>query len=103
MASNTALFKPIYRSSWALVVGINDYKSAPPLGYACQDAEAIAELLKSQLRFPEENVDVLLDADASREGIMSSFLRLSGNDVDPDDRIVFFFAGHGTTRIGQVV
>ena len=36
---------PKYSSSRALVIGINAYKTAPPLGYAVSDATAVAVIL----------------------------------------------------------
>lgn len=95
------MYKPEYASSWALVIGINDYKSAPPLGYARQDAEGFAESLKTRFAFPPDNVTVLLDAEATRERIHSEFLALAKDSVQPDDRIAVFFAGHGCTRVAR--
>jgi len=96
-----SVYEAKYSKSWALVIGINDYHHVPPLGYACQDAQAIASLLGSTLGFPDGGVALLLDKDASRSGIMSSFLRFTGEDVSSDDRVVVFFAGHGCTRTGR--
>ncbi len=95
------MYEPKYSKSWALVIGINDYEHVSPLGYACQDAQAIASLLGSTLEFSDGGVALLLDKDASRSGIMSSFLKFTGEDVSSDDRIVVFFAGHGCTRTGR--
>ena len=99
--SNRAVYKPIYENSWALVIGINDYQTAPALGYARQDAEAVYELLVSRFDFPRENVTILTDQSASREGILKSFLHFSDGGIAPDDRIIVFFAGHGSTRPGR--
>lgn len=100
-ALENPLYCPEYASSRALIVGINDYESAPPLGYARQDAEAFAEVLKSSFGFPTENIRILLDREASRSEILSSFLEYAEDDVTPDDRLVVFFAGHGHTRTGS--
>lgn len=99
--ANEIIYKPTYRSSWALVVGINAYQHSSPLEYACQDAKAIKELLTTKLGFPNENVELLLDENASRSRIMCSFLRFAEDHIHRDDRIVFFFAGHGCTRTGH--
>ena len=99
--SNKAVYKPTYETSWALVIGINDYHKAPPLGYARQDAEAIYEVLVSKFDFPKENVTILTDESASREGILKSFLHFGNGSVAPDDRMIVFFAGHGYTRTGK--
>ena len=34
-----------YENSWALLIGINSYENAPPLGYAANDAEAVRDSL----------------------------------------------------------
>src|SRR5687767_9324362 len=95
-----SVFAPRYRESWALIIGINAYAHAPPLGYACNDATAVAAHLRDVLGFPDGNVRLLLDDSATRQAIMDDFLRLA-DDVGPDDRVLVFFAGHGYTRRGR--
>ena len=93
-------YSPEYLSSHALIVGINNYQSASPLGYAINDAEAIAKLLIDEFGFDEENVLLLTDANATRARIMDSFLSYASKS-DINDRILFFFAGHGHTVSGR--
>lgn len=95
------VYRPRYANSWALVIGINEYQLASPLGYARQDAEAFAEVLASRHNFPKENLTVLLDEDATKLNILSEFHRFQQEHVSPDDRIAVFFAGHGMTRTGN--
>lgn len=52
-------FQPKYENSHALVVGVNRYTKAPPLGFACNDAVAVAGVLKDRFGFPEANVRLL--------------------------------------------
>lgn len=99
--SSKTVYQPRYANSWALVIGINEYEIASPLGYARQDAEAFAEVLAKHHSFPQDNVTVLLDQDATKERILSEFHRFQKEDVSPDDRIAVFFAGHGLTRTGN--
>lgn len=99
--SSTSIYRPVYENSWALVIGINRYTSAPPLGYAKQDAEAFANALTANFGFPSTNIVTLFDEAASRESILSSFLHYADAGVSPDDRIAVFFAGHGCTRTGR--
>lgn len=96
---NTA-YSPEYLSSHALIVGINNYQVASPLGYAINDAEAIAQLLVDEFGFDEENVLLLTDANATKARIMDSFLSYASKS-DINDRILFFFAGHGHTVSGR--
>jgi hypothetical protein len=99
--SSKTIYQPRYAKSWALVIGINEYQIASPLGFARQDAEAFAEVLTTRHSFSPESVTVLLDGDATKEKILSEFHRFQKEDVSPDDRIAVFFAGHGLTRTGN--
>lgn len=94
------LLKTHYAESHALVIGINDYQNGSPLAYAVSDALGVREALTSRLEFPEGNVTMLLDGEATRANILRSFLRYTDETVGLDDRILIFFAGHGMTRNG---
>jgi peptidoglycan/xylan/chitin deacetylase (PgdA/CDA1 family)/TolA-binding protein len=90
----------LYRESWAVVIGINDYAKWPKLSYAVNDAKGVRELLVEKFRFKAENIQVLLDADATRERILSALGDVLSDSakVKRDDRVFVFFAGHGVTR-----
>ncbi|MBM3811401.1 MAG: tetratricopeptide repeat protein [Acidimicrobiia bacterium] len=96
----SAPVKPLYRESWAVIIGINDYRNWPRLRHAVRDADAVEQALVSKFGFRPENVRKLTDREATRERIMA----LLGDELsDPDkvhreDRLFFFFAGHGATR-----
>lgn len=89
-----------YETSRALIIGINQYENASPLGYAVNDAKEISEILISELGFEKENVTYLVDKEATKSNILRSFLRFSNEDVKVDDRLFVFFAGHGHTKAG---
>lgn len=95
------IFKPEYRKSWALIIGINNYLNVSPLGYARNDAEAIANILEKKFDFKKENITLLLDKEATKKKIMSSFLKFAQENVKPNDRVLVFFAGHGHTITGN--
>lgn len=91
---------PMYRESWAVVVGIDAYRRWPRLSYAANDARAVQNLLVRRFLFKPENVTLLLDEKATRESILAA---LGDRLADParvskDDRVFVFFAGHGATR-----
>lgn len=96
-----AIYKPNYQNSWALIIGINKYTKASPLEYACNDANAVTDVLKGNFNFSESNITLLTDEAATRDAIVSAFLELATEKVNPDDRILFFFAGHGHTVTGK--
>ena len=90
----------LYRESWAVVVGVNAYKSWPRLSYAVNDAQAVRDMLVHTYAFPADHVTTLLDGEATREKILAA---LGDNLADAkkvahDDRVFVFFAGHGVTR-----
>ena len=89
-----------YRQSWAVIIGINDYQTWPKLRYAVNDANAIEQTLVNKFGFHHENIFKLTDGEATRQRIM----QVMGDEltnpskVSHDDRVFFFFAGHGATR-----
>lgn len=81
--------------SWAVVIGINEYKNdIPKLRYAVADAEAVGRELEAR----GFSVTRLLDREATRDRI----LEVLGDDLPaqmkPDDRLLIFYAGHGETK-----
>lgn len=92
--------RPEYSASYALVVGIDEYVVALPLSYAVSDAESVRTALVSRFGFPEENTRFLVNDQATRSNIMSSYLAFGEEATERDDRLVVFFAGHGLTRSG---
>ena len=89
-----------YRESYAVIIGINDYQSWPKLRYAVNDANGIEQTLITRFGFKRENIRKLLNGDATRQRILEVLGDefTDGNKVKRDDRVFFFFAGHGATR-----
>jgi hypothetical protein len=84
-------------TGWAAVIGINTYQhpEIPALSYAVNDARSVAAALE-RLGFTSERIFLLLDAQATRQGIESVLYdRLRAAGVN--DRLFVFFAGHGET------
>jgi hypothetical protein len=94
------LLKTHYSNSRGLIIGIDKYKNASPLSYAVSDAEEVKDVLIKELSFPAENITCLIDDQASKDAILRAFMRFTGADIDLDERIFVFFAGHGHTRTG---
>lgn len=95
--SHSSTYKPQYGASHALVVGIDNYEHTSPLSFAVNDAKAVAQCLIDRFDFPAGNIQVLGGGDATRAEILKAFMSFAGREVAPDDRILFFFAGHGYT------
>nr|WP_307742660.1 polysaccharide deacetylase family protein [Massilia varians] len=88
-----------YANSWAIVVGIDKYQKWPQLQYAVRDAEGVGQLLVQKFGFAAERVITLKNEQATRTGILAAFHdKLAHGNLQPNDRIFVFFAGHGATR-----
>jgi len=92
--------RKLYRESWAVVIGVNDYQNWPKLRYAVNDANSVEEVLATRFGFPRDHIRKLLNGEATRQRIM----QVLGDElsdsrkVQREDRVFFFFAGHGATR-----
>ena len=79
-----------------LLVGINSYPTMPLRG-CINDIENMCALLKQQYSIADENVQLLLDADATKAGIEEKLRWLAQpDDGDGPPLRVFHFSGHGT-------
>lgn len=92
-----SVFSTEYGKSLAVIVGINDYSHLGRLRGASSDASAVADLLVGEFGFDSEDVFILLDQEATRPNILDH-LELVAQRAEPNDRVIFFFAGHGITR-----
>ncbi|KAK0215284.1 peptidase C14, caspase domain-containing protein, partial [Armillaria nabsnona] len=93
---------------WAVVIGIDGYKTSPLRG-CVSDAKMVAEYLIDNLRVPESHIQLLLSTDSkectvsgnnspTRATIVKAILGLSTNsEIHRGDNIIIYFAGHGTT------
>lgn len=80
-----------------LAVGINQYKNPSlNLNYGVSDAKGISGFFERQKQlFGEVKVTEVLDAKATREGILQGISGLRG--TKPEDLVVVYLAGHGET------
>ena len=88
----------IYDNSYALIIGINDYTntSSPKLKYAVNDAKAINGLLVNKFWFKDENIQLLLDKEATFSSIRNALYSVS-RLANINDRVLIYFSGHGQT------
>ncbi|MDX1548575.1 MAG: caspase family protein, partial [Rhodothermales bacterium] len=83
----------------ALLVGINTYPNLTrfsQLKGAANDVARMHTLLTTRYAFPPENVRVLLDEAATREGILAAFREHLVANARAGDIVVFHFSGHGS-------
>jgi hypothetical protein len=85
----------------ALLVGIDHYEAPGrssdygDLEGAVRDAKAIGEILVRRFGFRREDVTVLSERDATREGILAALGRVL-DASQPGDLVVFEYSGHGS-------
>jgi hypothetical protein len=83
----------IYKESYALVIGVSDYrKDWPDLPGVKQDVQAVRGALE------DHGFKVVSVADPTRRQLEDQFNGfISAHGQDPDNRLLFYFAGHGHT------
>jgi hypothetical protein len=88
---------------WALLIGINKYPklaSRYQLRGCVNDVELMAGILRDNFGFPEGNIKVLPNQEATRDDILAAMFALVDR-VGRDDIVVFHFSGHGSQRTAQ--
>ena len=105
-------------TAYIIAVGVNEYANSQyNLKYAVADARSVGdEMRRKQTQIGDfERVEVieLLDANATKENILSVIKRLAGQPgpptlkagpsdglkrVEPEDTVIIYYAGHGTAQ-----
>lgn len=84
---------------YALVVGIDSYQSPTIAGLqgACADAAALSSKLTEGLKFPKNQVSLLLSSDAAKptKSVILAKLASLADLARPGDTVIVSFAGHG--------
>jgi hypothetical protein len=83
---------------YAVIVGVADYPGTiNDLNYTDDDATGLYNnLLEDDLRWAPGRMQLLVDAQASRDAIYDA-ISVFASDGDADDVFLFYFSGHGTT------
>lgn len=77
--------------TYVLVIGVSDYRNGNnPLSQTTKDAKEFSEMMKTQTK----NVTLLTSKYATHDGVLEK-LRAICNRAGKQDRIIFFFSGHG--------
>lgn len=83
---------------WAVVIGINDYPNIRKLKYAVNDARLFYDHLVKYNQIPAENVDLLINREATITRLRSTLGTHLKNRAGKEDMVIIFFAGHGATE-----
>lgn len=94
------MYSANYNERYALIIGINSYKKASPLEYACNDAQEIKDILIDNFKYKEENIVLLLDIQATKDNIMNRYMEFI-RKTDYNDNVIIFYAGHGYTEMSS--
>lgn len=90
-----ALFSELEAKKYALIIAIGDYPSYT--GWtaisSANDVSLVQDALKSQ-GFTEDNISVLINRDATKQGIIDAFESLKSR-IEDGDIVVIHFSGHG--------
>lgn len=87
--------KALYSRSLAVVIGINQYENWPALEFATADARAVKTALENS-GFDE--IVMILDNEATQRRILTELFDRLPKMVEHNDRVLFYFAGHGQTE-----
>jgi hypothetical protein len=85
----------LYGKSFAVVIGINRYEKVPALEFAVKDATAIGKRLE-ETGF--DQITMIIDNEATQRRILSDLFQYLPQKVSSNDRLLFYFAGHGETE-----
>jgi WD40 repeat protein/uncharacterized caspase-like protein len=85
--------RDVYGTSYAVVIGIDHYDHMPDLTGAVRDAKAMSTMLTAR---GFEVIEVL-DKKATKERLRDLPYELQ-EKLNPEDRLFFYFAGHGVTQ-----
>ncbi|MHB8791916.1 MAG: caspase family protein [Thermoleophilia bacterium] len=82
---------------YAVIIGIvYDNNELGEIAYADQDAASMYRLLTEKFGFPENNVILLQNSQASQRNILDALGWLADNpDIDSESDVVVFYSGHG--------
>ncbi|MEW6672241.1 MAG: caspase family protein [Thermodesulfobacteriota bacterium] len=81
-------------NAFAVVIGIENYRSLPKSDYSGNDAALVKSYLKS-LGFQERNIDFIVDERATKTDVEKSLEAWLPNRATKDSLIIVYFSGHG--------
>jgi hypothetical protein len=80
---------------YALVIGLDDYRSIASAAFGQRDAESFARYATAKLGVPEENVITLLGERATKTDLVKYLEEWLPRNVDEKSRVYVYYSGHG--------
>ena len=84
-----------YEKSFAVIIGVNNYEKWPALEFAVNDAKAVRRRLELT---GFEEITIIFDKEATQRRILTELFHELPQKVGRNDRVLFYFAGHGQTE-----
>ena len=85
----------VNETTFAVIIGNENYKSVPSVPYAEHDARMFAEYCKKTLGLPEKNVSVFCDASYAEMIRAIKLLKMLSQAYDGKINVLFYYSGHG--------
>jgi hypothetical protein len=92
-------------NTYAIIVGVSDYKYLPKLNYAHRDALAFRDYLlhKAIDKVDSSNVFTFIDVEATKNNIwLKGFENEKLKKIKPGDKLYIYFAGHGDAKNAEL-
>ena len=89
---------PVRPDDFAVVIGVEKYKSIPDADYAARDADAVRRYAMA-LGFPRQNIIYLVGPNATRASLESYLEEWLPKNVKGDSNVLFYFSGHGSPDV----
>ena len=83
----------------ALLIGIEAYRNVGRLIGPVNDVKAMREFVTGALGYDERDVRLLLDAEATRAGILGAMEESLIDGTGPGDEVFLYFSGHGWRQL----
>ena len=92
---STSQRKALYGRSFAVVIGINHYEKWSGLEFAVADANAVKNILQ---KTGFDDITLIINKEATQRRILTELFHKLPQKVNRNDRVLFYFAGHGQTQ-----
>ena len=80
--------------NYLFVIGIDQYEHWKPLNNAVKDVTDIADVLTARYQFEPDHVIMIVDGEATEDGIRKALIDVK-RKITSDDNLIVCFSGHG--------